>query len=33
LVIIGGSRVGAVNNVTTAGVHVHDADQSIENNL
>lgn len=33
LVIIGGSRVGAINNVTTAGVHVHNADQSIENNL
>ncbi len=33
LVVIGGSRVGAVNNVTTAGVHIHNADQSIENNL
>jgi hypothetical protein len=33
VVIIGGSRVGAINNVTTAGVHVHDADQFIENNL
>jgi hypothetical protein len=33
VVIIGGSRVGAINNVTTAGVHVHDAKQSIENNL
>lgn len=33
VVILGGSRVGAVNNVTTAGVHVHDAAQAIENNL
>ncbi|MFB9316984.1 hypothetical protein [Cryptosporangium minutisporangium] len=33
LVVIGGSRVGAVGNVTTAGVHLHDAGQSIENNL
>jgi hypothetical protein len=33
VVIIGGSRVGAVNNVTTAGVHIHNAGQSIENNL
>lgn len=33
VVIIGGSRVGAVNNVTTAGVHIHNAVQSIENNL
>jgi hypothetical protein len=33
MVIIGGSRVGAVNNVTTSGVHIHDAQQSIENNL
>jgi hypothetical protein len=33
LVILGGSRVGAINNVTTAGVYIHDAAQSIENNL
>jgi hypothetical protein len=33
LVIIGGSRVGAVSNVTTSGVHVHNAAHSIENNV
>ncbi len=33
LVLIGGGRLSAVNNVTTAGVYVHDADQSLENNL
>ena len=33
LVVLGGSRVAAVNNVTSAGVLVLDAGQSIENNL
>ena len=33
IVLLGGSRVGAVNNVTTAGVLVVDAAHSIENNL
>jgi hypothetical protein len=33
IVVIGGSRVAAVGNVTTAGIHVHDAAHSIENNL
>ena len=33
LVVLGGSRVGVLNNITTAGVHVQDAAQSIENNL
>ncbi|OKI51400.1 hypothetical protein [Micromonospora sp. CB01531] len=33
LVVLGGSRVGVLNNITTAGVHVQDAVQSIENNL
>jgi hypothetical protein len=33
IVVIGGSRVGVVGNVTTAGVHVHDAAHSVENNV
>ena len=33
IVVIGGSRVAMVGNVTTAGVHVHDAAHSVENNL
>jgi hypothetical protein len=33
LVVIGGSRVGVINNVTTSGVHIHNAGQSIQNNL
>lgn len=33
LVVIGGSRVAATGNTTTAGVHIHDASQSIANNL
>jgi hypothetical protein len=33
LVVLGGSRVGMVNNITTAGVHVQDAGQTVENNL
>jgi hypothetical protein len=33
LVVLGGSRVGALNNVTTAGVLVNDAAQAVENNL
>ncbi|MGS2617471.1 hypothetical protein ACVCAH_23535 [Micromonospora sp. LZ34] len=33
MVVVGGSRVAATGNVTTAGVHVHDAAQAIENNL
>lgn len=33
LVVLGGSRVGVMNNITTAGVHVQDAAQSVENNL
>jgi hypothetical protein len=33
LVVVGGSRVGVTGNVTTAGVHVHDAAHSVENNV
>ncbi len=33
LVVLGGSRVGVLNNITSAGVHVQDAAQSLENNL
>jgi hypothetical protein len=33
IVVIGGSRVGVTGNVTTAGVHVHDAAQAVENNV
>jgi hypothetical protein len=33
IVVIGGSRVAMVGNVTTAGIHVHDAAHSVENNL
>lgn len=33
LVVVGGSRVVAVGNATTAGVHVHDAAHSVENNV
>ncbi len=33
VVVLGGSRVGVVGNVTTAGVHVHDAAHSAENNV
>jgi hypothetical protein len=33
IVVVGGSRVGATGNVSTAGVHIHDAAQAIENNL
>jgi hypothetical protein len=33
LVIVGGARVTALGNATTAGVHVHDAPQSVENNV
>jgi len=33
IVVVGGSRVAATGNVTTAGVHVHDAAHAIENNL
>lgn len=33
LVVLGGSRVGVLNNITTAGVVVLDAAQTVENNL
>lgn len=33
IVVVGGARVAAVGNATTAGVHVHDAQQSIESNV
>jgi hypothetical protein len=33
IVVLGGSRVVVTGNATTAGVHVHDAAHSVENNV